>query len=47
MKCATDLLRAYLDGALNTAERAEVSAHLDTCQSCSKELAALQARRGR
>jgi hypothetical protein len=45
MKCATGLLRAYLDGALNTAERAEVSAHLDTCQSCSKELAALQARR--
>jgi hypothetical protein len=39
------LLRAYLDGALNTAERAEVSAHLDTCQSCSKELAALHARR--
>jgi hypothetical protein len=45
VKCATDLLRAYLDGALNTAERAEVSTHLDTCQSCSKELAALQARR--
>lgn len=37
------LLSAYLDNELGDIERLQVSAHLETCAKCRKQLAALQA----
>ncbi len=45
MKCDTGRLLAYLDDALDAGERAEMSAHLDTCASCATGLADLRVRR--
>lgn len=39
----SEVLNAYLDAALPTAERAAAEAHLATCPLCAQELAALQA----
>jgi anti-sigma factor RsiW len=36
-------LLAYLDGEVTDAERAQIEAHLATCQACADELARLQA----
>jgi hypothetical protein len=38
-----DLLSAYHDGELSTAQRAQVEAHLQTCAPCREQLAQLQA----
>ncbi|MCF8010954.1 MAG: zf-HC2 domain-containing protein [Clostridiales bacterium] len=44
MRCqeVKELLSGYIDGQLDDACRKEVSAHLDECEECCKELAELQ-----
>src|SRR5690554_2731301 len=42
-KCPQEgTLRAYIDDELSTAERAAVEAHLQACQACPTQLAALR-----
>lgn len=38
----TDALSAYVDGALNEGERAQVERHLETCEECRRHLTALR-----
>ncbi len=49
MKCqeVSNLLVAYLDNEVSPSERALIQAHLDECDVCRKELAALSALQGR
>ncbi|MEQ8174188.1 MAG: zf-HC2 domain-containing protein [Syntrophomonadaceae bacterium] len=42
MNCDTDKLQMYLDGELNTAEKAELERHLGSCPHCRREIGQLK-----